>query len=182
VRTDLRRKLVKRFRWIDPGPGSTHLVSDVSAWWRDPVVLAEIGPALAEPYRADRPTVVVAPEATGLLLGPLVAVALGLGFVPAYKDTSDRRMAEPTTWAWTPPDYRGRVLALGVRDRHLGPGDRALVVDDWVASGAQVTALYEVIAARGAEPVGASVIVADCPPEVAQRLRLHGLLTPAELG
>lgn len=41
----LSRRLVELFEWIDPGPGSTHLVSDISGWWRDPDVLAQVGPA-----------------------------------------------------------------------------------------------------------------------------------------
>lgn len=174
---DLGKRLARRFRWIDPGPDVTHLVSDVSGWWRDAEILAGLGPALAEPFRADRPTVVVSPEVTGLLLGPLVAVALGAGFVPAYKDGGDRWIAEPTTWAETDADYRGRRLRLGVRDRHLTPGDRVLVVDDWIATGAQARALHRLIAARGAEPVGTAAVVADCPPELVAELRLHALLT-----
>ncbi|MFY1674244.1 phosphoribosyltransferase family protein [Plantactinospora sp. WMMB334] len=181
MRVELRRRLIDAFRWTDPGPESTHLVSDVSGWWRDPAVLAGIGPALAEPYRADPPTVVLAPEVAGVLVGPLVATALGAGFVPAHKDLGERRIAEPTTWARTGADYRGRRLALGVRDRHLGPGDRVLIVDDWVASGAQLRALYEVVAARGATALGAACLVAACPPEVAAELRLDSLLSPADL-
>jgi adenine phosphoribosyltransferase len=185
MRPDLAERLAAAFRWVDPGPASTHLVSDVSGWWRDPGILAELGPALAEPFRATEPTVVISPEVTGLLLGPLVAVALEIGFVPAYKDTGGdtggRRIAEPATWARTRPDYRGRTLALGVRDRHLGPGDRVLVVDDWVATGAQVRALHQLIRQRGAVPVGTSAVVADCPPELARELQLAALLTGARL-
>ncbi|WP_192771924.1 phosphoribosyltransferase family protein [Plantactinospora soyae] len=180
-RAELRKRLIDGFRWTDPGPESTHLVSDSSGWWRDPAILAGLGPALSEPFRAERPTVVIAPEVTGLLLGPLVANALGVGFVPAYKNTGERRIAEATTWAWTESDYRGRRLALGVRDRHLGPDDRVLVVDDWVASGAQIRALYELIATRGGTALGATALVAECPPEVARQLRLDSVLTTADL-
>ncbi|MEE6309883.1 phosphoribosyltransferase family protein [Plantactinospora veratri] len=181
MRAELSRRLVEAFRWTDPGPQSTHLVSDVSGWWRDGPILAGLGPALAEPFRADPPTVVVAPEVTGLLLGPLVATALGVGFVPAYKNTGERQIAEPTTWAWTASDYRGRRLALGVRNRHLKPGDRVLVVDDWVASGAQVRALHEIAAMRGATVLGTTCLVTGAAPEVAAELRLDSLLTPADL-
>jgi adenine phosphoribosyltransferase len=181
VQPDLTKRLADRFRWIDPGPTATHLVSDASGWWRDPDILAQLGPALAAPFRPERPTVVVSPEVTGLLLGPLVAVALGVGFVSAYKRADDRLIAEPATWAETEPDYRGRVLTLGVRDRHLGPGDRVLVVDDWVATGAQLRALYRVIVMRGAEPVGTAAVVADCAPELATELRLRTLLTAADI-
>lgn len=181
VHGHLTARLAGSFRWIDPGPESTHLVSDTSGWWRDPEILGRIGPALAEPFRAGRPTIVVAPEATGFLLGPLVAVALGVGFVPAYKDRGDRRVADRMVWAGTGPDYRDRRLALGFRERHVGADDRVLLVDDWVATGAQLVALRQLVAARGAELVGTAAVVAACPPPVARRLGLHALLTPDDL-
>ncbi|MFC4016770.1 phosphoribosyltransferase family protein [Micromonospora sp. GCM10011542] len=178
---DLRDRLISLCRWIDPGPGSTHLVSDVSGWWRDADVLAALGPALVEQFRATRPTVVVAPAVTGFLLGPLAATALGVGFVPAHKPGDGRLPAGPLTWARSPPDFRGRRVDLAVRERHLGPDDRVLVVDDWVATGAQVRALYDICAARGAKPVGTAAVVSDCPPEVATQLGVRGLVTGGDL-
>lgn len=179
VPADLSRRLIDLFRWADPGPASSHLVSDVSGWWRDPQVLADLGPALVAPFRADRPTVVISPAVTGLLLGPLAATALGVGFVPAHKPGDGRVLTGPSTWAQSPPDFRGRRVSLGIRDRHLNPGDRVLVVDDWVATGAQVHTLYAICAARGAEPIGTASVVVDCPPEVADELRVHGLVDAA---
>ncbi|SBT53567.1 adenine phosphoribosyltransferase [Micromonospora narathiwatensis] len=176
----LSRRLVELFRWIDPGPDSGHLVSDTSGWWRDPEVLAGIGPALTGLFPAARPTVVVAPEVTGLLLGPLVAMAAGAGFLPAYKDGGRRRVGA-MRWAETPPDYRGRRLRMGVDGSLIGPGDRVLLVDDWVATGAQLDALDRVVRDSGAEPVGTAAVVATCPPYVAERLRLRALLTGDDL-
>ncbi|MEU7802856.1 phosphoribosyltransferase family protein [Micromonospora arborensis] len=178
---ELTARLAALFQWIDPGPDTSHLVSDISGWWRDPTVLAELGPALVAPHRAARPTVVLAPAVTGLLLGPLAATALGVGFVAAHKPGDGRLPAGPLTWAQSPPDYRGRRVDLAVRDRHLGPGDRVLIVDDWVRTGAQLHALYDICAARGAEVLGTAVVAVDCPPEVAEALRITGLINAADL-
>jgi len=178
---DLRKRLVHAFRWIDPGPESTHLVSDISGWWRDPEILSALGPALADLFRTDRPTVVVSPEVTGYLLGPLVATALGAGFAAGHKEGADRQIAEPVTWARTAADYRSRTLGLGVRSRLIGPADRVLVVDDWVTTGAQVSALYEVIRTLGAVQVGCAAVVADCDGEVTTGLRIRSLLTSDDL-
>ncbi|MFG2056447.1 phosphoribosyltransferase [Micromonospora sp. NPDC048930] len=172
----LNRRLVELFRWVDPGPDSSHLVSDTSGWWRDPEVLAGLGPALAGLFPAARPTVVIAPEVTGLLLGPLVAVAAGAGFLPAYKGGGERRRVGAMSWAETSPDHRGARLRLGVDAGRLGPADRVLLVDDWVDSGAQVDALHRLVAATGAEVVGAAAVVTTCPPAVAERLGLRALL------
>jgi adenine phosphoribosyltransferase len=181
VNADLRRRLIDSFRWIDPGPHTTHLVSDVSGWWRDPAIIGALGPALADLFRAERPTAVMAPEVTGFLLGPLVAVALGAGFVEAYKDTRKRASADRMAWSATAADYRGRRWRLGVRARHLSPSDRVLVVDDWVATGTQLTALSALVIALGARVVGAAAIVDAAPVDVRDRLGLRSLLRAADL-
>jgi adenine phosphoribosyltransferase len=176
VPDDLRDHLRARFRWTDPG--TDYLVSDRSGWWREPAVLAGLGPALADLFRADRPTVVVSPEVTGFLVGPLVAVALGAGFVEAYRAGARRQIAEPMRWVAVPADHRGETQHLGVRAELLEPGDRVLVVDDWAATGAQARALRELI---GPGYLGTAVIVDECPPAVAGELTIRGLLTGADL-
>jgi adenine phosphoribosyltransferase len=181
VEGELRHRLRRLFRWTDPGTHSTYLVSDRSGWWRDPVLLDGIGPALAGLFGDVAPTVVVAPEVTGFLVGPLVARALGVGFVEAYKGDRWHPVAEPMTWSAAPADHRGAVQQMGVRSRHLSAGDRALVVDDWLTTGAQVRAVHEVVAALGAEPVGTAVIVAECDATVAAELRVRSLLSGSDL-
>ncbi|MGK5679990.1 phosphoribosyltransferase [Actinoplanes sp. URMC 104] len=172
--TDLRDHLRAAFRWTDPGDGSGYVVSDRSGWWREPAILAGLGEGLAGLFRADSPTVVVSPEVTGFLVGPLVARALGVGFVEAYRAGARRPIAEPMIWAEVPADHRGETQHLGVRHQLIRPGDRVLVVDDWAATGAQARALRSLF---GDAYVGTAVIVNECRPEVAAELTLRGLLT-----
>lgn len=177
----LTSRLIDAFRWLDPGAHSTHLVSDISSWWRDPAILREIGPALAGLFPDQRPTVVIAPEVTGFLLGPLVATALGVGFVEARKEQPDRRHPDPTLWGRAAPDHRGRVLRLGVRAARLAAGDRVLVVDDWVVTGAQVGAVRAAADQAGAAVVGAAVVVDGCAPGTGKELGVRGLLRAEQL-
>ncbi|GAA3343990.1 phosphoribosyltransferase family protein [Amorphoplanes nipponensis] len=179
--SELRDRLRAGFRWTDPGPGTDLLVSDRSGWWRDPVVLDRLGPGLAGLFPDATPTVVVSPEVTGFLVGPLVARALGVGFVEAYRAGARLPIAEPMTWAAVPADHRGVEQRLGVRTRLVGPADRVLVVDDWAVTGAQARGLRTLIAALGATLIGTAVIVDECPPEVAAELGIRGLLTGADL-
>jgi adenine phosphoribosyltransferase len=178
VAVDLRDLLRAGFRWTDPGDGSEYLVSNRSGWWRDPLILAGLGDALADLFRDARPTVVVSPEVTGFLIGPLVARALGAGFVEAYRAGARRPVAEPMTWAEVPADHRGDNQFLGVREGLLLPADRVLVVDDWAATGAQARALRTLV---GAGYVGTAVIVDETPPEVGRELTVRGLLDAADL-
>jgi adenine phosphoribosyltransferase len=181
VASDLRDRLRQAFRWTDPGPDSDILVSDRSGWWRDPHILDQIGPALADLFAGTAPTVVVAPEVTGFLLGPLVARAIGVGFVEAYRAGARRPIAEPMTWAEIPADHRGDAQRLGVRTRLLSPADRVLVVDDWATTAAQARGVYAAVTALGATPVGTAVIVNECPPTVTAELGIRGLLSGADL-
>jgi adenine phosphoribosyltransferase len=125
--------------------------------------------------------VVVSPEVTGFLIGPLVARALGVGFVEAYRAGARRPIAEPMTWAEVPTDHRGDRQRLGVRTRLVTPADRVLVVDDWAATGAQARGLHALVAALGATVVGTAVIVDECHPAVAAELGIRGLLTGDDL-
>ena len=175
---DLRDRLRAGFRWTDPGSGSDYLVSDRSGWWRDPEVLTQVGPALAGLFRSTAPTVVVSPEVTGFLLGPLVAAALRVGFVEAYRAGARRPSAEAMRWAEI-SDHRGEVQHLGVREQLIAPTDRVLVVDDWAATGAQARGLRTLF---GVGYLGTAVIVNECPPEVTGELTIRGLLTGADLG
>jgi adenine phosphoribosyltransferase len=178
VTDDLRDRLRRAFRWTDPGPPSDYLVSDRSGWWRDPVLLDGLGPALAGFFRADRPTVVISPEVTGFLLGPLVARALGVGFIEAYRAGARRAIAEPMIWAEIPADHRGDAQHLGVRRRLLADDDRVLVVDDWASTGAQARGLRELV---GKRYLGTAAIVDECPPAVTAELTIRSLLTGADL-
>ena len=148
--------------------------------WRHKVVQLMIFAiifGLAELFAPERPTVVVAPEVTGFLLGPLVARALGVGFVEAYREGARRPIAEHMTWADVPADHRGDPQRLGVRTRLITAGDRVLVVDDWAATGAQSRALSDLVQTLGATPVGSAVIVNECPAEPG----IRGLITGADL-
>lgn len=175
--SDLRDRLIAAFRWTDPGPESEVLVSDRSGWWRDPHILDGLGPALGGLFAHECPTVVVSPEVTGFLVGPLVARALGVGFVEAYRQGARRPIAEPMTWADVPADHRGDPQRLGVRSRSIGPADRVLVVDDWATTGSQSRALYQLVAELGAIPVGTAVIVNECKRNVS----IRGLITGDDL-
>jgi adenine phosphoribosyltransferase len=181
VASDLRDLLRAGFRWTDPGPDTDLLVSDRSGWWRDPKILEGLGAGLAGLFTDAQPTVVVSPEVTGFLVGPLVARALGVGFVEAYRAGARRAIAEPMTWVEVPADHRGDEQRLGVRSRLIGPADRVLVVDDWAATGAQARGLYTLVESLGATALGAAVIVDECHPAVSAELRIRGLLSGVDL-
>ena len=141
-------------------------------------MLDGLGPGLAGLFPGTAPTVVVSPEVTGFLIGPLVARALGVGFVEAYREGARLPIAEPMTWADVPTDHRGDPQRLGVRTRLISPEDRVLIVDDWAATGAQAQALSALVTSLGATMIGTAVIVNESEPA---DLDIRGLLTGDDL-
>ncbi|MCU1462358.1 MAG: adenine phosphoribosyltransferase [Acidimicrobiales bacterium] len=174
VADDLKHRLCEAFSW-DVGKDGEY--ADPSGWWRDPTLLGDTAAALAALHGGDRPTVVAAVEATGFILGAAVALHLGVGFVDIRKDK--RRALEPhesLLRSRTPPDYDQRDLVLTLRRSRIQPSDRVLVVDDWMATGAQATAVRDLVELAKGQWIGVALVVEDVPAEVRRRLNVRSLL------
>jgi adenine phosphoribosyltransferase len=111
-RADLRARLRETFTWLGDRTDECHH-AEVSAWWRDPGLLSDIGSSLADLFRGRGVTAVLGVEARGFVLGPLVAVGLGAGFVEVRKEPSAASDSDRWIRRVTPPDYRDRNLTLG---------------------------------------------------------------------
>lgn len=173
---EARGLVLERFRWIDGH-------ADVWAVFRDAAALSAVVAALVEPFRAAGVTAVCGVEARGFLLGGAAAVALGVGFVPVRKAAGlfpgDKVTAE------TGADYRGLRHTLRMRRDSVGPGDRLLLVDDWIETGHQASAVRSMIEACGGTWVGCSVVVDQLDAvrraglgAVARLVRAHELEKP----
>ena len=89
--------------------------------------------------RETRPQTVAGPTTGGVLLAYEVGRQLGLRGIFAER-----------------AEAGGRAFQ---RDFHLEPGERVLVVDDVLTSGASVRDTLEAVRAAGGEPVGVAVMV-----------------------
>ena len=174
---DLSQRLREAFSWR-----SAENYADTSGWWADPDLLGEIGPALAELHGNAEPTLVAGIEALGFLVGPLVAVALGVGYVEIRKRLDDAETGEEVISRMTPPDYNERDLTLGVRRRLLRPSDRVLLVDEWITTGAQATASKRLIEDAGSHYVGLASVVDATDNKIRRDLNLRSLITLHGLG
>jgi adenine phosphoribosyltransferase len=136
-----------------------HRYADVTGWWRRPDLLANLGPALAGLFADRAPTVVLGPESRGCLLGPLVALHLGVGFVEIRKDRAPSADSDAWLRRTTPPDYRDRHLSLGFRKHLVDGGDRVLFVDDWIETGGQAHGAHLLTRDAEATWLGAATVV-----------------------
>jgi len=158
------------------------MLADTSGWWAAPHVLSHLGPALADLHREAAPTLVTGVESRGFLIGSLVAIALGVGFVEIRKEMSTQDVGESVLSVATMPDYNGRRLRLSVRRRLLPPGSRVLLVDDWVDTGATAHGVRQLVAACRGTWVGVAAMVDGLGDADRRRLRLRSLLSDRELG
>jgi adenine phosphoribosyltransferase len=154
---DLRRRLQVGFHWRG---GPDVAFADITEWWRDPVVLRDLPPALAALVPGE-PTVVLGPASRGTLLGALVAAHLGVGLVEVRKNDRVALHAEFYTHRRLPGTYHEGGALLSFRRALVRPSDRVLCVDDWVESGAQALAIREMVGEIGAAWLGLACVVDD---------------------
>src|SRR5258708_3268425 len=173
-RQALREALLKAYR----APTG---FADISGWWRDPELLAALGPALAELHPTQGVTLVLGTESRGYLLGPLVATHLGVGFAEVKKEGADPEVRWPMWHRAARPDYVKRDLHLGVLRSVLTDRDRVLFVDDWVATGAQAETTQALVADAGAAWAGAAVLVEGCESGTRRQLNLRSILRQHDL-
>lgn len=177
----VRDRLLACFAWRGDRTDDSWY-ADVTGWWRSPAVLRDLGPLLGGLFQDVRPTLVLGIESRGCLLGPLVAVALGAGFVEVRKDPA--RPVDSDAWLrrTTPPDYRDRQLTLGFRRALVTGSDQVLLVDDWIDTGGQALGVYRMIQEAEATWLGvATVVDALKSNEVRRRLNVRSALHLWEL-
>jgi len=176
---DLATRLRVGFHWRG---GPDVVFADITEWWRDPVVLRDLPPALAGLAAGD-PTVVIGPASRGTLLGALVAAHLGVGLVEARRND---RVALHSSFHATralPGGYHEGGGTLSFRRALIRPADRVLCVDDWVETGAQALAIRDMVEEIGAAWLGLACVVDDLGErgEVRRRLGVRALLSAADL-
>ena len=69
----------------------------------------------------------------------------------------------------------GRVYDIIVAKEFLGPGDKVLLIDDFLANGAALEGLAKLVKDSGAELVGAGIVIATAFQPGGARLRAEGL-------
>jgi adenine phosphoribosyltransferase len=171
--SEARRALLDTFRWV-----SGH--ADVWRVFADADALAAVVTGMVAPWRDRGVTHVVGVEARGFLIGGAAAVQLNAGFVAVRKP--DGLLPGAKVAADTVPDYRGRRHRLRMQ-AILGPGDRALLVDDWAERGSQAYGVKQLVAACGATFLGVSVLVDQLASETRADLgTVTALVRAHELG
>ena len=131
--------------------------------------------ALAEPWQGSGVQAVCGIESRGFIFGAALAQKLHAGFVPLRKPG---KLPPPVVGVDYQLEYGSDRLEA--RDDALRIGERALLVDDVLATGGTLTAARALVEALGGELVGASVVIELAALQGRQRwpagTPLHALL------
>jgi len=168
-----RNVVLGRFAWVDGH-------ADVWAAFRDGRALRLLVHALVEPFVDDGITAVCGIESRGFLLGGAAAIQLGVGFIAIRKN--DGLLPGVKSARISAPDYVGKTHRLRLQRSALTPGDRLILVDDWIETGSQFRAARELVNDCGASLIAYSVMVDDLTDQQRADLgRGHALLRANEL-
>ena len=135
-----------------PEPGV--LFKDITPLIADGAALAQVGRAMADPYREAGITAVVGLEARGFIFGTAVALELGVGFVPIRK--AGKLPADTIALDYALEYGSARIE---IHEDAVGPGQRVLVIDDVLATGGTAAAAVDLIEQVGAEVAAVEVVV-----------------------
>jgi adenine phosphoribosyltransferase len=138
-----------------PGPRC-----DVTPLFADPGAFAQLVADLCEPFPATTLDYVAGIDALGFILGTAIALHLHKGFIPIRKQGKLPVAVTAVQFV----DYTGRKKGLELRKGILQPGDRVLVVDEWIETGAQVQAAIDLIEQTGGIVAGVVAINIDNNP------------------
>ncbi len=124
----------------------------------DPVLMEACGKELATLLGSTSPTKVLTAEISGIAPAIMTAKYLGVPVVYARKH---KPITMPNTVYLTvaPSHTKGVVVELIVSPEYLGQGERVLIIDDFLASGATIAGLVRLTQTAGAKIVGIGTLI-----------------------
>ena len=148
-----------------PKPGI--VFQDITPLLADRAALASVVTWIVDAFRSERVTHVVGVESRGFVLAAPVAIALGAGFVPVRKPG---KLPAEVLRAEYRLEYGSGTLEI--HKDGLKAGDRALLVDDVLATGGTMAASVSLVRRLHATVVGCAFLLEIVP--LSGRTRLDG--------
>lgn len=137
--------------WPEPGV----VFRDLTPVLADPAALATVADACVGAVRGlGEVDVVLGVESRGFWIGPALALALGVGFVPVRKAG---KLPGPVHSADYALEYGSATLEVGAS--LVDPGQQVVVVDDVLATGGTIEATDRLVRECQATTVGALVLI-----------------------
>ncbi len=123
-----------------------------------PHVTRDMGQQFAAYFRDLRPTKVLTIEVSGIAPAIVTAIELNVPMVYARKKRPVT-MKEDPFHAQSVSRTKGGMVDLYVSGEYLGPDDRVIVIDDFLASGGTLLALNSIVEQSGATLLGLGCVI-----------------------
>lgn len=124
----------------------------------DPLLMDACGREFARRFANLGATKVLTAEISGIAPALTTAIHLGLPVVYARK-TKPVTMPDQVYLTLAPSHTKGRMVELIISPEHLRNGERVLIIDDFLASGATILGLVRLAQTAGAEIVGIGALI-----------------------
>ena len=124
----------------------------------DPMLMDACGREFARRFANVRATKVLTAEISGIAPALTTALHLGLPVVYARK-TKPITMPDQVFLTTAPSHTKGRMVELIVSPEFLANGERILIIDDFLASGATIWGLVRLAQTAGATIVGIGALI-----------------------
>jgi len=124
----------------------------------DADLMLSVGRELAQSFASVGATKVLTAEISGIAPALTTALALKVPVIYARK-TKPVTMPDNAYREKAPSHTKGRFVELLVSPEVLQPGDRVLIVDDFLATGQTIAALARLVSQSGAVLVGIGTVI-----------------------
>ena len=124
----------------------------------DPVLMNACGQEFARRFKDLGATKVLTAEISGI--APALTTALHLQVPVVYaRKQKPITMPDQVYLTLTPSHTKGRMVELIVSPEYLAGGEKVLIIDDFLASGATIQGLVRLAQTAGAELVGIGTLI-----------------------
>jgi xanthine phosphoribosyltransferase len=124
----------------------------------DPVLMDACGKELARRFKDIGATKVLTAEISGIAPAVTTAYHLHLPVVYARK-SKPITMPDQVFLTLSPSHTKGRMVELIVSPEYLGDGERVLIIDDFLATGATILGLVRLAQTAGSTIVGVGTLI-----------------------
>jgi xanthine phosphoribosyltransferase len=124
----------------------------------DPQLMDKCGREFARRFKDIGATKVLTAEISGIAPALTTGIHLGLPVVYARKH-KPITMPDQVFLTLSPSHTKGRTVELIISPEYLAGGERVLIVDDFLASGATILGLVRLAETAGAEIVGIGALI-----------------------
>jgi xanthine phosphoribosyltransferase len=124
----------------------------------DPQLMDACGREFARRFRNIGATKVLTAEISGIAPAVMTALHLGLPVVYARKH-KPITMPDQVFLTLSPSHTKGRMVELIISPEYLAGGERVLIIDDFLATGATILGLVRLAQTAGAHVIGIGTLI-----------------------